>query len=218
MQTALRNNCIAVQQYSQPWHSCISHALNRRLTADDRHAKRLAWWAMTMSDLTGCYNMIIHNAAALVLSHAKIHSMFKTIQYIVHRVCTAFGDLEIPYGGDNFENWLLESQEILQGNASGPAIWTIISSLTFDILHKKGHIDRFCSTISKELFLLVGFAYMDNRDLIQSGQDPLKVAKSIQSVVQQWGDLMLEVPGSVLNLDPPKTYWYMIEYVWKHGK
>jgi hypothetical protein len=39
MQSALRNNCIAVEQYSRPQQSCICHALNRRLMADDRQSK-----------------------------------------------------------------------------------------------------------------------------------------------------------------------------------
>ena len=52
---------------------------------------------------------IVHNAAALVLlrlglSHAKNHTMFKTIQRMVHRVRTAFGDSETTYGGDDFED------------------------------------------------------------------------------------------------------------------
>jgi len=143
--------------------------------------------------------------------------MFKTIQRMVHRVRTAFGDLERYYGGDDFENWLFTPQGILQGNASGPAIWTLISSLVFDILRKNRHSDSFCSAISKELFLLVGFAYVDDCDLIQPGQDPLEVAKSMQTVVQQWCDLM-EVTGGALNLSPSRSYWYMVEYVWKHGK
>lgn len=58
---------------------------------------------------------------------------------------------------------------------------------------------------------------MDGCDLIQSGQDPREVARSMQTVVQQWGDLM-EVTGGAINLDPTKSYWYMVEYVWKHGK
>jgi len=35
-------------------------------------------------------------------------------------------------------------------------------------------LDLVCSAISKELFLLVGFAYVDDCDLIQSGQIELK--------------------------------------------
>lgn len=122
----------------------------------------------------------------------------------MHRVRTAFGYSEISYGGDDFVDWLFAPQGAIQGNASG-------------VLRKEGHSDRFCSSISKELFLLVGFAYVDDCDLIQSGQDPLEVARSMQTVVQQWGDLM-EVTGGALNLGPSKSYWYMVEYVWKHGK
>jgi len=62
---------------------------------------------------------------------------------VIHQVRTTFGDSEIFYGGDDFNNWLFAPQGILQGNASGPAIWTILSSIIFDILQKKGHSDSF---------------------------------------------------------------------------
>ena len=39
----------------------------------------------------------------------------------------------------------------------------------------------------------------------------------MQTVGQQWGDFM-EVTGGALNLDPSKSYWYMVECVWKHGR
>ena len=39
----------------------------------------------------------------------------------------------------------------------------------------------------------------------------------MQTVVQQWGDLM-EVTGGALNLDPSNSYWHLVEFVWKHGK
>ena len=45
--------------------------------------------------------------------------------------------------------------------------------------------------------------YVDDCDLIQSGQDPLEVAKSMQTVVQQRGDLM-EATGGALDLKPSK--------------
>jgi len=38
---ALDQDEIALEQYSRPGHTCIDHALNRRLTADDRQSKRL---------------------------------------------------------------------------------------------------------------------------------------------------------------------------------
>jgi len=62
---------------------------------------------------------------------------------------------------------------------------------------------------------MVGFSYVDDCDLIQSGHDLLTVARSMQRVIQQWGDLM-EVTGGALASD--KTYWYLVEFVWKRGK
>ena len=221
MHAALEHDAIAVEQYSRPNRSCAAHALNRRLMADDRQSRRLAW-ALAMSDLTSCYDRIVHNAAALALlrigvPHAKIISMFKSIQRMIHRVRTVFGDSEKVYGGDDWENWLFAPQGFIQGNAAGPAIWSILSSIIFGILRDQGHSDAFCSAISKQLFLLVGFAYVDDCDLIQSGTDPLEVGQSMQAVIRQWGDLM-EVTGGALNLDPSKSYWYLVEYVWKRGK
>ena len=85
MEAALDNNAIAHEQYSRPSRTCcIDHAVNRHLTIDHHQSKRTCLM-LVMSDLKGCYNHIIHNAAVLALlwigvSKAKIHSMFDTIQ------------------------------------------------------------------------------------------------------------------------------------------
>eukprot|EP00979_Chaetoceros_neogracilis_P016291 scaffold7605_cov133-Chaetoceros_neogracile.AAC.1 len=51
--------------------------------------------------------------------------------------------------------------------------------------------------------------------VVQSGTDPRLVAQSMQRVIQQWGDLMEVTEGAVAS---EKTYWYLVEYIWKHGK
>jgi len=198
MHHALDQEEIALEQYSRPGCTCIDHALNRRLTADDRQSKRLCW-ALAMSDLKGCYDRIVHITACLALlrlgvSRTALFTMFETIQRMIRRVRTAFGDSEETYAGDIFDEWLNEPQGALQGNCAGPTIFSTLSSVIFKILRKKGHSDQFCSAISKNLFLLVGFAVVDNCDLIQSGQDPRVVAESMQAVIREWGDLM-EVTG-----------------------
>ena len=134
---------------------------------------------------------------------------------MVHRIQTGFGDATETYGGDDIIDWEFTPQGVLQGNASGPTIWSVLSLVIFEILHDKGFGVEFCSTISRELFLLVGFLYVDDCDLIQSGEDPLTVARSMQRVILQWRDLM-EVIGGALASD--KTYWYLVEFVWKRGK
>ena len=52
---------------------------------------------------------------------------------MIHRVRTAFGDSEKYYGGDDLgpgENFL---QGMVQGNAAGPSMWTILSSIIFEV-------------------------------------------------------------------------------------
>ena len=69
-------------------------------------------------------------------------------------------------------------QGIIQGNASGPSIWLTLSSVIFDIIHERRFKSNIISSISKQLFTLVGFAYMDNCDLIQVGEDSIMVLDS----------------------------------------
>lgn len=163
---------------------------------------------------------MVHTAAVLVLLrlgvfHAKACSMFQTIQKMIHRVRTAFGDSELTYGGDDLD--LLENppQGFVQGNASGPAIWSIISSVIFACLHSRGHSVFFCSAISKQLFALVGFMYVDDCSLFQCGSDPQVVLDSMQEVLISWGSLV-EVTGGTISID--KCWWYLVDFVWSRGK
>ena len=126
---------------------------------------------LNSSDLEACYDRIIHTAAALGLlrvgiSHTKINSMFAVIQNMIHKVRTLFGDSVITYGGDELQDWRNKPQGVLQGNASGPTIWSLLSSIIFEVLHKRGFAVELCTTISKEVFKLVGFAYVDDSNLL----------------------------------------------------
>ena len=104
---------------------------------------------------------------------------------------------------------------MLQGNTSGPEIWTVLSSVIVDILHKRGFVIPFSSVISKNVFLLVGFIYVDDFDLIQSGVNPKEVLNSMQALINSWGSLM-EVIWGVSSID--KNWWYLLEYIWKRDK
>ena len=55
----------------------------------------------------------------------------------------------------------------------------------FEILHKRGFAVPIRNCISKEIFKLVGFSYVDDCDLIQSGLDPLDVLNSMQNMINQ---------------------------------
>lgn len=141
--------------------------------------------------------------------------MFSSIQKMVHRIRTTFGDSDRTYGGDNIGNWSNYPQGVLQGNASGPAVWTTLSSVVFKILHERGFESNIISAISKNLFILVGFAYVNDCDLIQIGNNPVKVLASMQERINSWGDLV-EVTGGTIRID--KSWWYLFNYVWQKGK
>ena len=67
------------------------------------------------------------------------------------------------------------AQGVPQGNVCGPSIWTALSSVVLEIPHKRGLGTKFTSALSKQLFTLVGFAYVENCGLIQARENPLQV-------------------------------------------
>ena len=175
---------------------------------------------MTSCNLASCYDRVVHTAAVIALmrlgvSCAKTTLLFSTIQKMIHRVCTAFGDSKKYYGGDDLILGENHPQGFVQGNTAGPAIWSIISSVIFYCLHPRGHSVFFCSAISKQLFTLVGFMYVDDATLFQCGSDPTGVLASMQEVLISWGSLV-EVTRGVIATD--KCWWYLIYFVWRRGK
>ena len=114
-----------------------------------------------------------------------------------------------------FETGKNKPQGVLQGNTAGPDIWSVLRSVIFNVLHSRGFSESLVLAISKQVFTLVGFAYMDECDLIQSGTNLIEVLLSIQSLINSWGNLM-EVTGGAISTD--KSWWYLIDYVWKRCK
>ena len=139
MTAAINNGLIATEQYSRPNRKSIDHAINRLLVIDHQ----LYQWqpyAITSCDLKSCYDHINHTSALLALQQVglakeEVLSMFSSIQSMTHRVRTAFGDSTFTYGGTwDKQKWTLPPQGVLQGNGSGPTIWSISSSCIFDLL------------------------------------------------------------------------------------
>ena len=87
--------------------------------------------------------------------------------------------------------------------------------MVFEILHKRGFGCNISTSISQQLFTLVGFAYADGCDLMQTDSDPVEVLSSIQDLINSWGNL-IEVTGGALRTD--KSRYYLVDYVWKRGK
>ena len=88
--------------------------------------------------------------------------MLDSIQRIIHRIRTTYKESEISYGGDDIGKWENFPQRMLNGNDSETAIWTVLSSVIVDILHKRGFGFPFSSVIWKSILLLVEFSYGDD--------------------------------------------------------
>ena len=124
---------ISQEQFATGEKAAIDQIINKRCLIDHNHST-CSSFALTSSDLAGCYDRIVHTAAALTLlrvgiPHSRVHSTFDSIQRMIHRSRTTYGDSEISYGGDDIGKWEKFPQGVLQGNASGPAIWTVLSSV-----------------------------------------------------------------------------------------
>ena len=59
---------------------------------------------------------------------------------------------------------------------------------------------EFYTAIFKELFKLVGFAYVNDSDLLQTGLDPIAVLASMQELINSWGSLV-NVTGGALSVE-----------------
>ena len=219
MHAAVDHGLMATEQYSRPGRSAIDHALNRILVFDHFKYQRTPF-CLASSDLKGCYDRIIHIAAYLAMRRVgvrrpKLIAMFKTIQHMIHKIRTAFGDSESTYGGIDLEEWENYAQGVLQGNASGPQIWSILSSVIFDILHSRGYSVTFCNCLSKSMFSLLGFSYVDDCDLLQAQSNPRDTLSSMQEVINSWSDLMAVTGGQI---EASKSWWYLADVTWKKGK
>ena len=59
------------------------------------------------------------------------------------------------------------------------------------------------------MFVLIGFSYVDDCDLIQTGHDAVEVMTSMQQVVDSWTD-QGEVAVGVLKHS--KSWYYLVDY------
>ena len=218
MNLALDKNMIAEEQYSRPGRSAQDNALNKRLMFDHQRMKRQPF-AICACDLKSCYDRIVHNAASLALQRVGVRqsdiiSMFGTIECMIHKVRTAFGDSENTYNADNPE-FLLPVQGTGQGNGAGPSIWSILCSTIFEILHKEAYSSTFCYALSRGLYKICGFAYVDDCDLFYLGNDADEIFEGLASMLKMWDELM-EVTGAAIA--PDKCWWYLVDFTWHKGR
>ena len=173
MRNAEEAQALINEQYgSRKDHTAIEQVLNKRLSFDlMRQMKRPG--TIVPTDLKGCYDRIVHSVASLCLQRVGIKEpevvcMFSALQEMEHLIRSAYGTSQTGYNNDL---WVVPIQGICQGHGAGPAIWALVSTPILKIMKKQGCGTFFKASISGHEIRLVGYAFVDDTDLIQTGLD-----------------------------------------------
>ena len=215
-QAELQNGFAEEQFGSRKDHRAIDHALNKRVTLDLLRQFKMPG-VLRPNDLKSCYDRICHNIASLCmrrqgLAESESVCMFSTLQHLEHTIRCAYGDSTKTYGN---ELWAVPMQGVLQGNGAGPVIWAVVSSPILQIMRAKGYGTFFKASISGSEIRLVGYAFVDDTDLMQTArnwdENIESVIKEMQNALNLWEGL-IKATGGALSVE--KCCWWAIDFHW----
>ncbi len=109
--------------------------------------------------------------------------------------------------------WLVPIYGIGQGNGAGPAIWAVVSTPLLNVLREKGFGCEIKCPFSSEYFRFMGYAFVDDTDLIQSQlqENPDKARHSLQEAIDTWKASLKATCGAIV---PEKTVWWLVSFKW----
>lgn len=206
---------LAPEQYgSRKRHKAIDLAVNKAITFDIlRQLERSG--AICSNDAELCYDLIGHTPASLSMQRVGvpkniINCLFSTLQEAIHKVRTDFGDSKAHYGGPV---WLVPIHGIGQGNGAGPAIWAVVSTPLLNVLRESGIGCEILCPISSKFFKFVGYAFVDDTDVIQSvlSETPAQAIAKLQEAIDTWEFSLKDTCGA---LAPEKKVWWLVSFVW----
>lgn len=210
---------IAIEQFgSRKGMSAIDQSLNKALTFDIWRQERKPG-AICSNDAKSCYDRILHNVASICLQRLgapvePIISMFKTIQELQHHIRTVYGNSVQTFSG---AQWEVPIHGVGQGNGSGPQIWAAVSSPVFDMLRSVKCGSFFRSAITKVSIHFVGYAFVDDTDLVASSWEHTsaeQVFENIQLALEAWQGGICATGGAIV---PEKSHWYFVDFKWNNG-
>ena len=212
-------NCFADEQYgSRKDRRAIEQALNKRLCFDITRQTRRAG-AVVITDLKSCYDRVCHAIASLSLrriglTEAESKCMFEPLQYLHHKIRCGNGNSKQTYGSDKNERPM---QGLYQGNGAGPVIWAAVSSPILQILRDLKFGTQFVSGITGARTQIVGFAFVDDTDLIQTAKQQESihdVMERLQDSLNHWEGL-IKATGGALSVG--KCRWWAMDFEWTPG-
>ena len=209
------NKLLSKEQYgSRRGKRAVDHALNKRIFYDIIRQSRKPG-ALCSNDAKSCYDRVLHSITMLAFRRLgfpipPVECMLKTIQQMKHYIRTTFGDSNSFFSSDKAA---IPFQGILQGNGAAPTIWVLISTPLLEMLRKAENGAHLQSSISKEPNHIVGFAFVDDTDLVCFDQSNINLAEEIMENMQQGIDRWeggLKLTGGAIV--PEKSWIYPIDF------
>jgi hypothetical protein len=188
MKQAEQQRSLAPEQFgSRKGHKAIDQALNKVLTNDLLRQLKIPGAILCSNDTKSCYDLIVHTPASLSMQRqgvpeSAVVCLFTTIQNSSHQIRTAYGDSKNHYGGSH---WILPMHGVGQGNGAGPAIWAVVSTPLLDMLRNSGVGSFFKSPISGKEIRFVGYAFVDDTDLIQTAHGSIDSGREVVTELQR---------------------------------
>ena len=106
-----------------------------------------------------------------------------------------------------------------QGNGAGPQIWALVSTPILNMMRAEGFNVMFKMAISGKEIKFVGYAFMDDTDLVvnvnDKEADSKQVAQRMQEALDHWEGGLRATGGAIV---PEKSYWYLVDFQWKQGE
>ena len=224
---AEQNNLIAKEQYgSRRGKRAIEHALNKRLLYDIIRQNRRPG-ALCSNGAKSCYNRVLHSITMLAFRRLgfpvpPVECMLRSIQQMKHYIRTTFGNSHTYFSSNSTA---IPFQGILQGNGAAPTIWVLISTPLLNMLRSAQNGAHMKSPISKEPNHIVGFAFVDDTDLVCFRQGELiledAIMENMQQGIDRWEGGLKLTGGAIV---PEKSWIYPIAFdfdnagKWKYKK
>ena len=167
-----------------------------------------------MNNAKRCYDKIDHNIAILVLMVLGVpwmiaRNMFLVLKQACHRIKTGYGVLQQVYGNKDLNSSIAG---IGQGNGLAPSLWYLISTIIIKCC-KKRHSTAIKTLISKRIDSLLGFAFVDDADLVtvanNSSQSRGEMIRTMQALMTDWCGCIRTTGGLIAST---KTRWFLVSF------
>ena len=216
MRHAEKNNFIAPEQYgSRKGKRSIDHVLNKRLSYDlIRFSRRPG--ALCSNDAKSCYDRVLHSIVSIAFRRLgfpepPIDCMINCIQQMKYFIRTTFGTSSDSFGS---RHTAIPLMGLLQGNGAGPTIWVLVSTPLLNMLRTANHGAHLLSAISQEAAHFVGFAFVDDTDLVTFRADDFTITDDeifddMQVSIDRWEEGLRITGGAIV---PAKSWVYPIAF------